>query len=448
MDGLTRPDEIAADQGPDNVEDTKEIGQPAANDQPVFARIETPPPPGPGAVLRVEREKRGYSVDDVATALKLAPRQVVAIEADDFDALRGQTFARGFVRNYARLFQLDPEPLMARIKSSAPSVNISLEPRSNASGDITVAGGSQGPVVAGGLAVLALVVVAVVGTYGQWLGGDPKTRDERAPDAKRGTVLSQTSGLNAPPQSSPLSASLSLSPVANLSAIPVPAEVVAASAGQAQAVATPVVANPAAPAATASANVAPSVAPSPVTPPNLAPVSATVAARSTVALSAVAANKLPATPSTAANASATQANTAAVVVPKPASAIVAKTSGTMMSFITPKPATSGTAATPAATSTAAARNNDLSLSTAVVRGRNDKRMVLSFEEDAWVEVRDGEGKVVFSQLNTAGSNRVVEGQGPLTFVVGNAHHVRLKVDDKPFDLKPHIGVTVARFSVQ
>ena len=75
-------------------------------------------------------------------------------------------------------------------------------------------------------------------------------------------------------------------------------------------------------------------------------------------------------------------------------------------------------------------------------------MVLSFEEDAWVEVRDGEGKVVFSQLNTAGSNRVVEGQGPLTFVVGNAHHVRLKVDDKPFDLKPHIGVTVARFSVQ
>ena len=137
-----------------------------------------------------------------------------------------------------------------------------------------------------------------------------------------------------------------------------------------------------------------------------------------------------------------------MVVPKPASAIVAKTSGTMMSFITPKPATSGTAATPAATSTAAARNNDLSLSTAVVRGRNDKRMVLSFEEDAWVEVRDGEGKVVFSQLNTAGSNRVVEGQGPLTFVVGNAHHVRLKVDDKPFDLKPHIGVTVARFSVQ
>jgi cytoskeleton protein RodZ len=74
--------------------------------------------------------------------------------------------------------------------------------------------------------------------------------------------------------------------------------------------------------------------------------------------------------------------------------------------------------------------------------------VLSFDEDAWVEVKDADGKVVFSQLSPAGASRTVEGKAPLSFVVGNAHHVKLKVDDKPYDIKPHIGVTVARFSVQ
>ena len=66
-----------------------------------------------GSTLRSAREAAGLSVDDVALQLKLAPRQVRALEDDDFQHLPGRTFARGFARNYARFIQLDPDRVLA-----------------------------------------------------------------------------------------------------------------------------------------------------------------------------------------------------------------------------------------------------------------------------------------------------------------------------------------------
>ena len=82
-------------------------------------RVENPPPwapageIGPGARLRAARESAGLSLDQVAQQLKLAPRQVRALEDEDFAQLPGRTFARGFVRNYARLLNLDGDDLLA-----------------------------------------------------------------------------------------------------------------------------------------------------------------------------------------------------------------------------------------------------------------------------------------------------------------------------------------------
>ena len=61
----------------------------------------------PGARLRRAREARGESVHEAAFAIKLSPRQIEALENDDFAALPGMAFVRGFARNYARYLGLD-----------------------------------------------------------------------------------------------------------------------------------------------------------------------------------------------------------------------------------------------------------------------------------------------------------------------------------------------------
>ena len=71
-----------------------------------------------GLVLRQARESRQMSVADVAQLLKISYRQVDALESDNWDALPGQTFVLGFIRNYARLLHLDATPLLQQIKDA------------------------------------------------------------------------------------------------------------------------------------------------------------------------------------------------------------------------------------------------------------------------------------------------------------------------------------------
>ncbi|HSD78558.1 MAG TPA: RodZ domain-containing protein [Solirubrobacteraceae bacterium] len=72
-------------------------------------------PASAGALLRAAREAAGMSIDAVAQQLKLAPRQVKALEDGDFTHLPGRTFVRGFMRNYARLVRLDPEVVLGAL---------------------------------------------------------------------------------------------------------------------------------------------------------------------------------------------------------------------------------------------------------------------------------------------------------------------------------------------
>ena len=77
------------------------------------------------------------------------------------------------------------------------------------------------------------------------------------------------------------------------------------------------------------------------------------------------------------------------------------------------------------------------------------RFQFVFNGDSWVEVRDKNGKILFSQLNPKGSQQVLRlGQPPFSLVVGNAAHVKLTYNDKPIDLSPHIKVDVARLTIE
>ena len=71
-----------------------------------------------GQTLRDAREAQGMTLEDAAARLRLMHRQIEAMETGDFDSLGQPVFARGFVRNYARLLGLAPETLLARMEGA------------------------------------------------------------------------------------------------------------------------------------------------------------------------------------------------------------------------------------------------------------------------------------------------------------------------------------------
>ena len=80
-------------------------------------------------------------------------------------------------------------------------------------------------------------------------------------------------------------------------------------------------------------------------------------------------------------------------------------------------------------------------------GGGEGRIRLEFDGESWVEIRDRDGKTLMSQLNPAGSRRVVLGRPPLSLVIGNGAAVRLTYNDSPVDLKPYIEIEVARLTL-
>ncbi|OCX18537.1 RodZ domain-containing protein [Pseudomonas graminis] len=66
----------------------------------------------PGETLRQARESKNWSLPDVALRLNLTVTSLTHLEAGDFDKLPGHTFARGYVRAYAKLLDLDQAALV------------------------------------------------------------------------------------------------------------------------------------------------------------------------------------------------------------------------------------------------------------------------------------------------------------------------------------------------
>jgi len=76
------------------------------------------------------------------------------------------------------------------------------------------------------------------------------------------------------------------------------------------------------------------------------------------------------------------------------------------------------------------------------------RIFLRSEQEAWIEVKDGTGRLLMSSLAPAGSERTLRGRPPFEIVIGNASFVTLLHNDKPIDLKPHTKVQTARLKLK
>lgn len=66
----------------------------------------------PGETLRQARESNGWTLAEVALKLNLTSTSLANLEAGAFDKLPGHTFARGYIRAYAKLLGIDQTVLV------------------------------------------------------------------------------------------------------------------------------------------------------------------------------------------------------------------------------------------------------------------------------------------------------------------------------------------------
>lgn len=81
-------------------------------------------------------------------------------------------------------------------------------------------------------------------------------------------------------------------------------------------------------------------------------------------------------------------------------------------------------------------------------GAASGKIHLTFSGESWVEVRQGNGTLVYSGVNRNGSEQWVDGQPPFDLVVGNARVVKLKYRGAEVNLEPYTKVTVARLQLK
>ncbi len=68
----------------------------------------------PGAELASIRSQRGYTTEYVAGKLHLRIHLIELLESDEYDKMPEPVFIKGYLRAYAKLLEISPEPLIER----------------------------------------------------------------------------------------------------------------------------------------------------------------------------------------------------------------------------------------------------------------------------------------------------------------------------------------------
>lgn len=114
---------------------------------------------GVGGTLANERRMRALSLEQVATATRIRPVFLRALERDDLAALPGPVYTRGYVRTYAEYLGLEAAPLLARLPAPAPAAVSRRRLRLPAGVALT------GPVVGAAGLILAVALFATYAAY-------------------------------------------------------------------------------------------------------------------------------------------------------------------------------------------------------------------------------------------------------------------------------------------
>lgn len=352
--------------------------------------------PSVGHALRDLRMQRGWSIVDVSARLKFAPRQLEALENEDWSKLPRGSSLRGLVRNYARLLDIDPEPLLtavegpahaalprvtdASVAASIPTVSSTLPPSATRRWS---SGGERRRGV--GVFGIVLVLIAVGACYAVF--------QERLPEQYRISRMLRNDNAITPP------ATISGAPGTLSSSTP-----------------AVVLSQP-------DVRVPHPLEPAPVSP--------------------------------GANASSTgpgHSTTTSIVPPAtmPSAALV-PSAPTPGPTITPPASTPApTAAAPVAPAAPAASANAASAANPAAAPRapiGSSPLVVRVVNDSWVDVRGTNG-VLVSQVLTAGTERSFDVVPPAKIVVGNAGGATVSWQGKPVDLRSAQRDNVARLTLQ
>lgn len=157
---------------------------------------------GVGRRLRQAREARGLPVAEVAARTKIPPRQVAALEAEEYDKLPGGIFVRGHIRAMATLVGLDPVELTEHFEDeTSPPPVMSAQPRPEHEPDagprlrMAMEPGESRP---NGHLIAALVIVVSIVLALAWWGRDrdapPSSRNGAAPPAAAASLAAVDTG--------------------------------------------------------------------------------------------------------------------------------------------------------------------------------------------------------------------------------------------------------------
>ncbi len=147
--------------------------------------VETAARSQPGVTLRKAREVRGMSLKEVAAALNLSPVALQDLESGAFDRLPGHTFARGYIRAYAKLLGMDQE-LLVREFDQATGTDALGSSVNNLARISEPARVSQGLVRLVSFSVLAILLVAAF----LWWQDSTREREDAAPGIEQVEVES------------------------------------------------------------------------------------------------------------------------------------------------------------------------------------------------------------------------------------------------------------------
>jgi len=379
------------------------------------------------------RDARGFSASLVSSRLRLAPRQIAALETGDWASLPGRTFIRSSLRSYGRLLEVDVAPLLQAIESDLPGTDV-LKPDSELNRPMPREGalgfGGNG---SGSRWVWMLLLVGGVIALAFFYGGGATLLNRNlkapAPEATSpgpsGERLSQPTEAGA--ASSPAGSAARSDPSPQVGgSVAQPGTRPGAGAGTgAGALAGSAIAGPAnspvtlpgTPASTAPATTA---APATGTP-------APATASSTVpSLSSQAGGQQSANPQSASSAPSVAA---------PAVPVAAQGTASASTSATPPPWPAAVVVPRAAGASGGA-------------GVPLNPLVMRFPADSWIEVRDASGAILITGTQPPGTVRELSGELPLSLIIGNAGGVAVTWRGAPIDLGPHMRQGIARFRIE